>query len=178
VSLYGAGIRFRRVFENGQLGLEIPDVPLPTAGVVPGADWDYFLDGLKRATVTYEGETLYTNDIARAFHFANLTCPWRETRATGTWAGTVGCSGEVITDLDYHPVVIKAAFDFAPDSIMSQLHFEIRFQRFSLGDGKAYELPAQVDVKAKYKRSFGTYKASNSLTAYRPFGVEHVIHAD
>lgn len=61
---------------------------------------------------------------------------------------------------------------------MSQLHLEFRSQRFLLSDGKAYERPTVVNVQSNHKQNFDTSKSSNSLTAHRPFGVEHVVRVD
>jgi hypothetical protein len=178
VSLYDAGIRWRAVFPNGALGNEIPDFPLPQTGVIPGADWDYLLGGLQKAEVTYLGDTFHDNDVVHVFNFDKVRCPWREQRSTGEWSGDVECHGKVYTDLAYHPVSIQAEFGFGPSSIMSRVNFEIAFVRIQLANGQQYELPSSVEVKAKYKRNFGTYKASVQLADYRPFGAEHVIRMD
>ena len=175
VSLYNEGIRWRLVFPNGALGQEIPDFPLPQTGVIPGADWDYLLGGLKKATVNYLGDTLRDNDIVHVFNFDHVTCPWREQRSTGEWTGEVDCHGKVYTDLEYHPLLIQAEFGFEPSSIMSRVNFEITFARIQLANGQRYDLPSSVDVRAKYKRNFGTYEASVQFAGYRPFGAEHVI---
>jgi len=177
VSLYDEGIRFRKVFPNGDLGQETPDVALPVIGVIPSANWDYFLAGLRGATVRYLGETFHRDEIGHVFSF-DMLCPWRELRPDGVWEGDVACKGQVITDLAYHPAQIKASYEFEPRSTMSQLVFDIQFQRFLLGDDSALELPSLVSVRAKYKRSPGTYFGSNTLSHYRPFASDHVIHYD
>lgn len=178
VALFGSGIRFRLILPGGQVGAEMADVPLPAYGITPSADWDYLLAGLSAASITYRGETLYNDEIAHAFQFSGMLCPFREKRPTGLWAGKLVCDGEVLTDTTFHPLLIKAEFHFEPASILSRLQMEVQFKLSDLPNGQSFYLPGFVEIKAKYKRSFGTYNASNSFADYRLFLADHTIHTD
>ena len=178
VALLESGLRFRRMLPNGQLGAETNDIPLPEHGIVPGADWDYLLSGLAGASIQYDGETLLNDQIAHRFRFTGLACPFREQRPTGLWSGSVECQGEVLTDLSFHPLLVKANFVFGPYSILARMHMEVSFQLTDLTANSMLYLPTTILIEAKYKGCFGTYKATNTFADYRLFRSDHVIRPE